>query len=121
MVATVRSQNTTAAANSDSGDKIGEACSRSPSFSFAANQVDNIRQVQVWHVPDSSVFFFEDGMTIDADGAPNAYNPDNTGLDDLANADTQDIGEPSLTDHDGNPYIQGSDDPFPGYYVSTTR
>jgi hypothetical protein len=66
------------------------------------------------------VFFFEEGMTIDADGAPNTYNPDNTGIDDLSNA-----GEPGnwgalAVDHDGVPFIQGDDDPFPGYYVSMT-
>ena len=38
--------------------------------------------------PATSAFFYESGMTIDADGAPNAYHPDNTGLDDLANAGT---------------------------------
>ena len=56
-----------------------------------------------------------------ADGAPhNAYNAANTGLDDLSNA-----GEPGnwggvIQDDDGNPYVQGANDPFPGFYVSCT-
>lgn len=96
------------------------ACSRSLAFSFQTPQADNSRVVPVWQVPDSSVFFFEDGMTIDADGAPNAYKPDNTGLDDLANAGFPGHWGALAVDHDGIPYIQGLDDPFPGYYVSTT-
>lgn len=59
-------------------------------------------------------------MSIDADGAPNAYSPDNAGIDDLQNA-----GEPGdwwalAVDSNGDPYVQGETDPFPGYYVSTT-
>jgi len=65
-------------------------------------------------------FFFADGMTIDADGAPNAYNPQNTGLDDLANAGSPGNWGALAEDDTGEPYIQGPDDPFPGYYVSTT-
>ena len=96
------------------------ACPRSLDFNFAANQEDHIREVPVWRIPDSPVFFFEDGMTIDADGAPNAYNPENTGLDDLANAGFPGNWGALAVDDDGFPYIQGLDDPFPGYYVSTT-
>ena len=96
------------------------ACLRSLVLNFEANQVDNAREVPVWRMPDSSAFFFEDGMTIDADGAPNAYNPDNTGLDDLANAGSPGHWGALAVDDDGNPFIQGLDDPFPGYYVSTT-
>ncbi len=78
------------------------------------------REVLVWRSPDSPAFFFISGMAIDADGAPNAYNSDDTGLDELANA-----GEPAhwngiVTDRHGNPLIQQEKDPFPGYYVSCT-
>jgi Fungal chitosanase of glycosyl hydrolase group 75 len=59
-------------------------------------------------------------MTIDADGAPNAYHPENLGLDDLSNAGTPGRWEGLAKDADGQPYIQGPDDPFPGYYVSAT-
>jgi hypothetical protein len=63
-------------------------------------------------------------MAIDADGAPNAYHPSNTGLDDLKNA-----GYPAkpgsrpwgiVTNNAGAPIVQGAGDPFPGYYVSPT-
>jgi len=76
--------------------------------------------VPIWQLPDSHAFLFMTGMTIDADGAPNAYSPDNTGLDELSNA-----GEPGhwngiITDGDGHPLIQKETDPFPGYYISCT-
>lgn len=74
----------------------------------------------VWRVADGDAFFFETGMTIDADGAPDAYHPDDIGTDHLANA-----GQPGnwwglATDEEGEPFVQGPDDPNPGYYVSTT-
>lgn len=70
------------------------------------------------------------GMSVDADGAPNAYAPagwtDSSGrrsLDFLANA-----GGPGrwfgVATHnggpDGTPIVQGPGDPFPGAYVSQT-
>src|ERR1041385_3104569 len=73
---------------------------------------------------DPSVFFYESGLMIDADGAYRAYHPDDKpGLDNLGNAGrpgnwwalVTDNGEPS-----GNPIIQGASDPAPGFYISTT-
>lgn len=78
------------------------------------------RDIPIGRLAGSSAFFYESGMTIDADGAPNAYHPDNTGLDDLANAGTPGRWEGLAKDADGEPIIQGPDDPFPGYYVSST-
>jgi hypothetical protein len=78
------------------------------------------REIPIWHLPGSTVFFYESGMTIDADGAPNAYHPDNTGLDDLANAGAPGNWQGLAKDGAGEPFVQGPDDPFPGYYVSTT-
>jgi Fungal chitosanase of glycosyl hydrolase group 75 len=78
------------------------------------------RDIPIGRLSGSSAFFYESGMTIDADGAPNAYHPDNTGLDDLANAGTPGRWEGLAKDADGDPIIQGPNDPFPGYYVSAT-
>ena len=64
-------------------------------------------KVPVWQVPGGQAFFFVSGMTIDVDGAPDAYNPDDTGLGILA-------------DQQGTPLIQQEGDPFPGYYISCT-
>ncbi len=77
----------------------------------------------IWKYSGQSAFFFKAGMKIDADGAPAAYHPDDKGLDDLENAGdpgdwwalVTDTGEP-----DGEPIIQGDDDPAPGYYISRT-
>jgi hypothetical protein len=78
------------------------------------------RDIPIGRLPGTSAFFYESGMTIDADGAPNAYHPENVGLDDLANAGTPGRWEGLAKDADGEPYIQGPDDPFPGFYVSET-
>lgn len=69
---------------------------------------------------DNRVIEFEAGMTIDADGSPRAYHPDDKlGLDYLANA-----GHPgnwwALVCENGRPIVQSATDPAPGYYVSTT-
>lgn len=78
------------------------------------------REVPIWRLGDGAPYFFAAGMTIDADGSPNAYNPENTGLDDLSNAGQPGHWDGVLQDRDGNPLVQGPDDPFPGYYISCT-
>ncbi|MBV8417995.1 MAG: hypothetical protein JO251_22590 [Verrucomicrobia bacterium] len=76
------------------------------------------------HRDDELGFFYKAGLNIDADGSPHAYHPDGTsGLDSLGNAGrpgnwwalVTDNGKPS-----GSPIIQTSNDPAPGFYVSTT-
>ncbi|HEY8734149.1 MAG TPA: hypothetical protein VIL90_06255 [Puia sp.] len=77
----------------------------------------------IYQIGHPLITCFQAGMAIDADGCPNAYHPDNTGLDDLKHG-----GHPGnwwgvATDNespDGNPLIQNKNDPAPGYYVSTT-
>ena len=79
-----------------------------------------VRQVPIWRLQDDAAFFFASGMMIDADGAPNAYNAENTGLDDLSNAGQSGHWDGIIVDDEGNPAVQGPDDPFPGYYISCT-
>src|SRR6266849_1911683 len=62
---------------------------------------------------------FGAGMEIDADGAPNAYGPRDTGLDYTANAKNGDAWAGVATDANGNPVTQNAG-PYKGYYVSTT-
>ena len=64
-------------------------------------------------------------MNVDVDGAPNAYGPPGKKtLDILLNAhylnhaDKKIVGY--LTDKQGRPILQNSNDPFPGYYISQT-
>lgn len=80
----------------------------------------HFHEMPVPEFPAPQAFFFISGMTIDADGAPNAYNPDDTGLDELANAGAPGRWNGIITDRDGNPLIQQERDPFPGYYISCT-
>ena len=58
---------------------------------------------------------------IDADGSPNAYAPENRGLDDLRNAlDGRGVYVGLLTGRGGVPLRQAAGDPRPGNYISTT-
>jgi Fungal chitosanase of glycosyl hydrolase group 75 len=102
-------------------------CERSMLTNFEVHRFgEPADAVPIWEMPvdpdssDYSAIFFESGMTIDADGAPNAYNPQNTGLDDLSNAGVPGHWDGVVQDENGDPYVQGPDDPFPGYYVSCT-
>lgn len=83
------------------------------------------KETQLYRVPDASAYLYvTDFMTIDADGAPQAYHPDDTGLDALKHA-----GYPGtswwknvlVTDPDdhGKPYIVPSGK-HSGYYLSMT-
>lgn len=62
---------------------------------------------------------FTSGMTIDADGAPNAYGPHNRGLDYTANARGQHGWVALVTNQNGRPIVQKGG-PYRGYYISTT-
>jgi len=61
-------------------------------------------------------------LSIDYDGAPNAYAPVGFGspLDNLRNAGDGSRFWGIAVDKDGAPLVQGADEPFPGYYISTT-
>jgi hypothetical protein len=98
------------------------AIARSTLLNFVVWSRDRqrFREVPIWQLPGSQAFFFVSGMTIDADGAPNAYGPNDTGLDDLANAGVPTHWDGIIADRDGNPLIQAESDPFPGYYISCT-
>jgi hypothetical protein len=96
-------------------------CSNEQLLSFQMNhEGEEEREIPIWHVPGDTAFFYESGMTIDADGAPNAYHPDNIGLDDLSNAGSPGNWQGLAKNENGEPFVQGPDDPFPGYYVSAT-
>jgi hypothetical protein len=80
-----------------------------------------INSIEVKHDTVRNVISFESGMTIDADGSPRAYHPvSDSGLDALANAGSKGNWWGIVTDDNGDPVLQGKDDPFPGFYVSTT-
>jgi hypothetical protein len=77
--------------------------------------------VDVWRSDDGPLFF-KSRLSIDADGAPNAYHPpprEDLGLDYLANAGDGQDWFGIATNAAGKPYVQSSG-PFAGFYVSTT-
>jgi len=85
-------------------------------------KIDTIAGIPIYAVkghPPS--FLYLAGMTIDADGSPRCYGPNNSGIDHTANG-----GEPGdnwwggPTDAGGYPLIQKIYDPHPGMYVSAT-
>jgi hypothetical protein len=105
----------------DSPEKAQGDCSEMLLLNFEMRHNGEAeRDIPIGHLPGTSAFFYETGMTIDADGAPNAYHPDNSGIDDLQNAGAPGHWEGLAKDAQGEPFIQGPDDPFPGYYVSET-
>ena len=68
-----------------------------------------------------SAFCWQSGLAVDGDGAPNCYHPDGkSGLDYLDNARSSMGWVGVVTDASGRPYVQGPDDPCPGFYVSPT-
>lgn len=72
-----------------------------------------------------STFYYLSDLDVDADGSPNAYAPNNTGIDYLGNAGSPGNWWGIATDSSGTPYVQGqypagSYAPYPGFYVSTT-
>ncbi|GAA6183299.1 glycoside hydrolase family 75 protein [Aliiglaciecola sp. 2_MG-2023] len=85
----------------------------------------NYQQERLLLNSSKSAFIFQtEHKAIDADGAPNAYHPDNTGLDNYLNAGypnhswwnsvlVQDPNDPT------KPYIQ-EDGEFAGYFISKT-
>lgn len=91
-----------------------------PSITLWDRHEQHIGEVPIWQLPETSAFFFISGMTIDADGAPNAYHPDDIGLDELANAGLPSHWNGIITDRHGNPLVQQAGDPFSGYYISCT-
>lgn len=103
-------------------DEIAEAADPLPVFAGALSCHAPTRTVAGKTVSlgaDGSLSF-RSGLAIDADGAPNAYGPGGLGLDYLANAGSPGHWWGVAVGPDGEPYVQGPDDPFPGYYVSTT-
>jgi hypothetical protein len=82
--------------------------------------------VNIWQLQGQTTLFYKAGMAIDVDGAPQAYHPEpdsNLGLDFLANAGRPGNWFGIVTDNgqrDGEPIVQGPDDPAPGFYILST-
>jgi hypothetical protein len=86
------------------------------------SHIDQVAGVPIYSVAGTTKsIIFRAGYMINADGSPNCYGPDNTGLDYTANGGTPGgdwWGGP--TDDQGMPCVQAVYDPSPGMYVSGT-
>ena len=88
----------------------------------SGDAADHVKRA--YRLPDGSIVFLG-RFTIDADGAPRAYGPNNSGMDNTGNA-----GKPGnwwalattapQCGPSGTPLLQQNDDPAPGFYVSKT-
>ena len=68
-----------------------------------------------------SAIVIRSGFIPDPDGSPHAYGPDDSkALDDKRNTGSPGNWVGLVTDKNGNPVMQGNDDPAPGYYISQT-
>lgn len=100
---------------------------QAPSLNAQENVEDCSAQLEAFQLKQQDLriltadegILFTAGMTIDADGAPNAYGPHNRGLDYTANARGTHGWVALVTDHKGRPVIQKSGR-YRGYYISTT-
>jgi hypothetical protein len=82
--------------------------------------ITTIESFNVYEHNPSGAIMYRAKMYIDADGSPRAYGPNDSGLDYTANAGYTGNWWGIVTDGNGDPVIQGSGDPYPGMYVSTT-
>ena len=96
--------------------------SNSATNSYAKKQILFIENFPIWKLDGTKIplIAFKAKMAIDADGSPRAYGPNNSGLDDISNAGRAGNWYGVATGANGQPIVQGSSDPNPGFYVSTT-
>jgi hypothetical protein len=83
---------------------------------------DTVGGIPLYH-DDKGAVCYKAGCTVNADGAPHAYAPDDSGLsplDYLANAGSPGNWWGIACNSGGTPYLQSPWHPAPGFYVSTT-
>src|SRR6478672_11415462 len=96
------------------------------SFAFTSlnvqkKQLAKAGTVSIWKDTLNNTVFFISGMNIDADGSPRAYHPvSDSGQDALRNAGKKGNWYGIITGKDGEPILQGKNDPAPGFYISCT-
>jgi hypothetical protein len=109
-----------AAAPSMPGGAAPDAKAGKVTTQFPRETLLQVGGVSIFRVPGESPFFFKTRMRIDADGAPNAYHPEDKGSDFLKHAGKPGDWQGLVTDSRGQPVVQGAHDPYPGYYISQT-
>lgn len=94
-----------------------------PAFVFGnTDTIWNLDRATVLVLSTNRAVSYIARMHICADGAPKSYHPQNTGLDDNANAKGKNgsWNPEVLVMENGVPVTQTSSDPAPGFYVSQT-
>lgn len=89
-----------------------------------AAQSSAYRDTKIWTIPNARTYFYATGrMAVDADGAPNAYHPDDRGIDALANAGFPTRGWKSVLVIDPadprKPFVQ-TEGEFAGFFIAKT-
>jgi peptidoglycan hydrolase-like protein with peptidoglycan-binding domain len=95
----------------------------SPGESAETVVVRTIAGVQLFKLAGGLAVFFTSRLHIDADGCPQAYGPENSGIEDNRNAQRSDGSfSPDVIVLDGNGHAvrQGPHDPAPGFFISMT-
>lgn len=87
---------------------------------YPKTTIATVATIPVYKLSNYNCVLYKAGFAVDADGSPNAYGPNNSGLDYTANAGSTGNWWGVVTDNSGNPIIQTATDPSPGMYVSTT-
>src|SRR5262245_13969807 len=82
------------------------------------------RRARIWTIPNPNAYFYAtERMAIDADGAPNAYHPEDRGIDALANSGFPDRDWKSVLVIDpadpSKPFVQRDGD-FAGFFMAKT-
>jgi Putative peptidoglycan binding domain. len=93
-----------------------------------ASQVVKVRSVKdgvtIFKLSGGEAVFFTADMDVDADGCPLAYAPEDKGIEALSNATNKRTGKLSrdvmVLQRNGNPFVQGTAAPAPGFYISQT-
>jgi hypothetical protein len=88
--------------------------------------LSTVGKTHVWQLkgaPKAAAFFFECGLTLDADGSPKAYGPPGLAgtLDNLGNAGHSGNWWGLVTDRQGHPIVQNGiapQQPCRGFYIS---
>ena len=94
-------------------------------------QIDSVAGVSIYSVSGEPIdasqksYVYKAGLMIDCDGSPNAYGPNNSGLDYTANGGDDSGGKAGAwwggpVDAYGKPIVQMIYEPSPGLYVSGT-
>ena len=90
----------------------------------AQNTFATVGSTTIYSITGKNAFYYSAGMNVTAAGAPNAYNQnDAVALDYLKNAGTTGDWWGLVTNNgqtSGTPIVQTSNEPAPGFYVSTT-